>query len=322
MSKNQFFREEPWGRLVYDSQLDEFTAFVKRGEETIPSSPIGIGWLVTQRCNHRCIHCYGNSEGLPHELLSTRECLDIAQSIIESRIMRVTLSGGEPMLREDVHIIAQKLKDNNINVLLGTNGTLIDTNNVALLSRYTRVEISLDSPSSDLHRRIRPMRSGLRSSWATVISAIKTCVSYGIKIRVLTTLNSWNQHYIVDIGRLLRDLGVKEWRLSWTIPVGSAYYIYETLRPQKDIIQKNLQRTMELYSGYIDIKYSSHTLDINKYFCSILPNGYIATGDTTVGKKIPLEPFTPKTISRVWNEKNYNLRQHFQKWVGSRIEFL
>ena len=68
---------------------------------------------VTQRCNHACLHCYNVWVG-PERLAGDypRGELDTAQTLAllnkaldEVRCDHVTLTGGEPLLREDLGLL-------------------------------------------------------------------------------------------------------------------------------------------------------------------------------------------------------------------------
>jgi len=63
-SRTQTCREESWGTIRYDRQMDEFEAH-SRAESINIDRPISVGCLVTGRCNLACQFCYGNDEALP-----------------------------------------------------------------------------------------------------------------------------------------------------------------------------------------------------------------------------------------------------------------
>ncbi len=317
--RNISVRQESWGFIHYDYDKDKFFAEVLQGQDPLPFSPLGIGWVIIGGCNLKCIHCYGNIEQLPNVMLSTTECLTIIDRIVEAKVMRVTISGGEPMLRDDIFNIIQKFYDNNISVILGTNGTFIQQENVCNLRMCTRVEISLDADAQELNNRIRPSRQKSGNAWNEAINAINLCIEHKINLRVLTALNVWNQNSLLGMASLLEYLGVKDWGISWTIPAGRAFHIYDWIRPNELIIEKNLAQISEMHP-LLNIKYSNRASpDFNKFYCLILPDGQMGTEDVNLGKKIYFGSLLKIPISSVWNDKNYNLKLHFKKWVGDRI---
>jgi len=62
-----------------------------------------VAWELTRRCNLNCVHCRAGSERGPYPgELSTTKCLEILGQIREVGEPIVILTGGEPLLREDI----------------------------------------------------------------------------------------------------------------------------------------------------------------------------------------------------------------------------
>src|SRR5688500_10922471 len=112
------------------------TAVASRGmlEETPAAEATGgrflphvVAWNLTKRCNLECAHCYlsaGPSETATDEL-STDECFRIAGEILAVNPAPLfILSGGEPLLRNDLEQIAHFASSRGATVVVGTNGTL------------------------------------------------------------------------------------------------------------------------------------------------------------------------------------------------------
>lgn len=316
--KDDIIRDEPWGKIIYNFEKDSFSAIVAGNKEPLPSSPIGIAWLVIGGCNLKCIHCYGNAEELSKIVLSTKEILHIVDKIIEAKVMRVVLCGGEPMLRNDIFEVIERLVRGGVSVVLGTNGSFITDKNVDRLKICTRVEISLDGSTSGLNNYIRPSRIRSGDSWKETIRALRLCLKSNIKLRVLTAVNSYNQEDIVNIAGLLHDIGVSDWALSWTIPAGRARFIFERLRPTKEIVGSNVQKARMSYPD-MTIRYSHRGSTFTKFYCLIFPDGQIGTEDFFAGDKIMYGSLLEKSIESVWSADNYNLPNHFKKWVGDRV---
>ena len=71
--------------------------------------PHVVAWNLTRRCNLTCAHCYiaaGPAESAATEL-PTRDCLRIVEEILAvNPSPMLILSGGEPLLRDDLEEIA------------------------------------------------------------------------------------------------------------------------------------------------------------------------------------------------------------------------
>ena len=66
---------------------------------------------VTDRCNIRCVYCMPeNVEFLPREqLLSYEEIIRLVRIAVPLGIDKIRLTGGEPLMRKDLHLLVEKL---------------------------------------------------------------------------------------------------------------------------------------------------------------------------------------------------------------------
>ena len=60
-----------------------------------------ILWSITGRCNYRCRHCFMDAPNAASGELSTDEMLDLIDQMAECGVLRVDLTGGEPLVRKD-----------------------------------------------------------------------------------------------------------------------------------------------------------------------------------------------------------------------------
>ena len=90
--------------------------------------PHVVAWNLTRRCNLECAHCYisaGPAERATAEL-DTATCRRIVDDLLaENPGPLLILSGGEPLLREDLTEIARYASECGATVVVGTNGTLL-----------------------------------------------------------------------------------------------------------------------------------------------------------------------------------------------------
>ncbi|NOQ33335.1 MAG: radical SAM protein, partial [Methanosarcinales archaeon] len=98
-------------------------------ETTRTNAPEGIkprliAWEITGACNLACEHCRGSSTEKPDpDELSTDEAFRLIDEIVDFAKPILILSGGEPLMRDDVYEIAQYGTDKGLRVVLATNGT-------------------------------------------------------------------------------------------------------------------------------------------------------------------------------------------------------
>ena len=86
-----------------------------------------ISWNTTSRCNLFCRHCYresGPGTDTSGEL-STREGRDLIAAVARAGFRLLILSGGEPLLREDILDLVAAAREAGLVPAMGTNGTLL-----------------------------------------------------------------------------------------------------------------------------------------------------------------------------------------------------
>lgn len=86
-----------------------------------------IRFQVTKRCNFACPWCYSDAKNeLPNEL-SLEEAIRMSKQLISCGLKTLTLTGGEPLLRQDFCFgILKYLKKHKVYTKLFTNGSLLN----------------------------------------------------------------------------------------------------------------------------------------------------------------------------------------------------
>jgi cyclic pyranopterin phosphate synthase len=115
---------------------------------------------VTDRCNFRCTYCMPLDEYQwinKKEILTFEEITRIAKLFIERGVDKIRLTGGEPLVRQDLHLLIAKLSNLKgvQDLCLTTNGALL-ANQVSALAGagLKRVNVSIDTLDGDKFRRM------------------------------------------------------------------------------------------------------------------------------------------------------------------------
>lgn len=182
-------------------------------------TPIKIQWKITNKCNLKCKHCYlGKLDGfeLPFEKAD-----EIVDTIINSNVMEVTISGGECLTYKGIEKIIKKFLINGIKVDVFTNALLLknvldkidsDILNKSALLFY----VSVDGLKSS-HEQIRG-----KNTFDKTIENIKYAIEKGYPVVTNTVINKINYCDIMDMIVLLKQMEVKDVQLSNLIVQGSA----------------------------------------------------------------------------------------------------
>jgi radical SAM protein with 4Fe4S-binding SPASM domain len=128
--------------------------------------PFGLNNLylnLTQACNLRCLYCYAEDrESCPGTLRTENyyALLDNVAHHFDPSEMKVTFSGGEPLLFAGVFEVARKAKALGFSTYLLTNGTRITDANAALIGElFDHVRISVDGASRETNDQTRGVGS-------------------------------------------------------------------------------------------------------------------------------------------------------------------
>jgi heme b synthase len=186
---------------------------------SIGGPPRLIAWELTQSCNLRCVHCRASAtEERSEEELSTVEAKRLLESLSEVNHPIIILTGGEPLLREDVFELARKATDYELRVVLATNGTMIDDGiaREIVASGIKRVSISLDGPDASSHDNFR----GISGAFDLAINGIEKLKKAGMEFQINTTITKRNSHQIEAMGRFAMHLGAKALHIFLLVPTG------------------------------------------------------------------------------------------------------
>ncbi len=180
--------------------------------------PCVIGWELTVRCNLRCRHC-ASSAGQPRaDELTTEEALDLCDQLPWLAVQEVDLTGGEPLLREDWPVIADRLRELSIQTRLVTNGLLLEECVERLKDvGVCTVAVSLDG-LAPTHDEVRG-RAGL---FDRVLRGIERALSADLPVAVITAVSGLNASQLERMLALLLDVGVTHWQVQPIIPRGRA----------------------------------------------------------------------------------------------------
>lgn len=171
-------------------------------------SPREMDIEITARCNLRCRYCYFfNNQAVEYRDLPAEEWLQFFDELGAIGVMRVTLAGGEPFIREDLPALIEGVVRNRMRFSFLSNGGLINDEIAAFIAgtgRCEYVQVSVDGSCAAVHDSCRG-----KGAFDGAIRGIRTLQRHGISVGSRVTIHRNNVYDLENTARfLLKDLGL------------------------------------------------------------------------------------------------------------------
>ncbi len=229
---------------------------------------------LTKRCNHHCLYCYlaegpsaQDCEQDRSNEMSAREVTDVIGKLCdEAPVQSIALSGGEPLLREDLPEVLSFLRKKGIAPVVITNGTLLTQQRLASLGTDVTYEITLLSHRREVHDRL----AGRRGAWAAAVDGmanVRQAKGRFVAVFVATRLNSADVGRTAELCIALGATGLMYNRMN----LGAHNIRHaDRLLPTVAMIRENLDTLEELSERYslpvaVSVAIEPCVIDTRKY---------------------------------------------------------
>lgn len=180
-------------------------------------NPQAVIWLMNSRCNLNCVHCYA-SRFLGMRELSLEEKLRLIRELAEAGVRYVGLTGGEPLLSEDLEPCIKELYDRGVECSVNTNGVLLNERFARLFRRYdVYVFLSVDGASREVHEGIRG-----EGTWERLMRGAEAVRREGVEFSTIMAISKLNYFEAGGYVELAERLGADSACMIPIVPVGRA----------------------------------------------------------------------------------------------------
>ena len=217
--------------------------------------PHVIAWNLTRRCNLECAHCYisaGPSENAAAEL-ETAECLAIVDQLLAvNPAPLLILSGGEPLLRQDLGEIAGYASAKGATVVVGTNGTLLTDERIAGLKAagVRGVAVSIDSLRPSYHDNFRHGRGALEDT----LAALGRLRAQRLDFIIQTTATKGNRAELERIAQWSAEQGAVAFNCYFLVATGRGAGMSDLAPADYEIVLADLARWQRQYRGQMMVR--------------------------------------------------------------------
>ena len=186
-----------------------------------------VFWETTSACNLECAHCrrLDVSAEMTRDDLTGEEARALVDSIAQFAKPILVLSGGEPLLREDILELSARATSHGLRVALATNGTLVDDARARAIREagIQRTSISIDGATAATHDAFRRQAG----SFENALAGARHLQAAGVSVQFNCTISNHNVAEKDDIYRLAVDFGADALHLFLLVPVGCGAEIPE-----------------------------------------------------------------------------------------------
>src|SRR3989339_1487404 len=253
--------------------------------------PLAIRWDITARCPMQCRYC--DIWKLKIEELNTDAILKIINEMAQAGVKKISFSGGEPLLREDICEIINYTKAKGMSAEINSTGFLF-ADKAEKLKSLDLIKLSIDGPK-EIHDVVR----GRKGAFNLTLEAVQAAKKQGIPFRFCVTLSGYNIQHVDFLLQLTRDF---EGKIVFQ-PLKDIRYLKhcgfiskteEQLFPHPEQFQKAMDMLLKcckeekylignspqtLRHIYYWPKYAKLKCWAGKIFCMISPSGEISPCD-------------------------------------------
>lgn len=190
-----------------------------------------VTFLVTNKCNFKCKHCFVVAGSCMKGEMSHEEKFKAIDNLKKLGVNKITFSGGEPLVEKDIFEYVKHTKNNNLNVGFLTNGLLLDDEKIKFLA--TNVDsLSISLYTNDI---LELPKQAYDFYFEKTIRNLKRLTELKYKFKVTIPISSKNQNNLDELIQRLYDEKIKPKavRVYMITPVGRG-------KENKNICTENL----------------------------------------------------------------------------------
>lgn len=266
---------------------------------------------VTNRCNFQCVHCAFDSGCTRMSELSLEQIRKILQETKQLNGERFDITGGEPLLREDIADIIKIGKELGYKIELVTNGSLLTKEKLSLFRKLQldSIAISLDGSNYKVYSKIRQIEKGV---YKRVLENTKEAIKQGFPVKINTVAFQSNLQDIPKITEFCIKNNVKEHGIYYFTPVGRGKKSAElSIEPLEwlNFIRQHISKYSERIKISIEIPLVEKgklngeigcIANAEKYHLQILPSGNVFPCAILASCNKPIANLSSLSIKDIW----------------------
>lgn len=184
--------------------------------------PLLVFWEVTRACALACKHCRATAQPKAHpDELNHEEALRLIDQLAELKPPMLVLTGGDPMMRRDLHDLIRAAAGKGLNVALSPAATarLMHADFHALKDAgVNSMSLSLDGATEATHDSFR----GIPDTFSRTLDAACRAREAGIHLQINTTITKSTLSEFDAFVDLMKEMKPDMWSIFLLVPTGRA----------------------------------------------------------------------------------------------------
>ncbi|MCI8982151.1 MAG: radical SAM protein [Hungatella sp.] len=285
MNKN----ETPYSNLKIFHHQDILSK-LEKGERC---NPLYIRIKPTNICNQNCYYChYKNSyldldEYNPKDYIPYNKMMEIIEDMGKMGVKAVTFSGGgEPLAYPYIEETMKRVLENNIDLSIITNGSMLTGNKAEILSKAKWVRISVDSIIPEHYARIRGISQNAMEILQKNIKEFSMIKNDNCELGINFVIGKENYKEIRDVATTMRELGVNHVKFAPLISNETEDYhqdikdeVIDTLKNLSEELNSERFKIIDLYTSdfgdYEVFKRIYSCCPMKEFICIIAANSKV-----------------------------------------------
>jgi radical SAM protein with 4Fe4S-binding SPASM domain len=191
------------------------------------SAPKDVIWEITHHCNLHCAHCLNASGSHQRDNLDFNQLCKIGEEFANEKVLRVSLSGGEPLTYKRILDLIKILAEKNLRIDIASNGTYLPEEMLTALRDLPifHIQVSIDGNAA-IHDKVR----GKQGAFSMATNNLRRLKDEGISTSISTTVTHQNiglLDYILDHAV---KLGCSSFKAIPFVPTGRGLNNLESLQ--------------------------------------------------------------------------------------------
>ncbi len=227
-------------KLTYGSREKIPAKLVEASKKPIPVTV----WNATSRCNLKCVHCYADAGSRRSGELTTEEAKEMIEDLASIKVPVLLISGGEPLMREDIFDLIEFAKSRGLHCSLSTNGTLIDGE---VAERLKEAGVDYVGVSLDGLERTNDEFRGLKGAFKKALEGLVNAKDVGILTGVRFTVTKFNVKDVPGLVDLVVENEIPRFCLYHLVPSGRADFEIDIgVKERRELMDWLFEKAIEL----------------------------------------------------------------------------